>query len=126
MAPSAIFSTPVAYAAPLATSTLMEMAAQTASEYHLDLKKFDGTIQCESGWNPTVQSAYKTPSNELEDSWGLVQINLEENPTVTKQEALDPEFALQFMAKEWVDGNASHWTAYRKQASADWPDGCVP
>lgn len=68
------------------------------------------TIKCESQYS-NVQSriVYK---GVREDSWGLVQIHLPSHPMVTKQQALDPEFAVNFMAEKFSNG-WTKWSCYK-------------
>ena len=71
------------------------------SQYATGTKAYEmeRTIACESQyWN--VQS--NVISRGLrEDSWGIAQINLYWNPSVTKEQALDPEFAIKWMSERW-------------------------
>lgn len=58
------------------------------------------TLSCESRyWN--VQSGIIDRNGNREDSWGIAQINLYWNPSVTKEQALDPEFAIKWMSERW-------------------------
>ncbi len=104
----------------ISTSTLMTMAASTSESFHLNLKHFNYVIACESSWDPNIQSQAKNPDGSQENSWGIVQINLDQNPTITKAQAVDPSFALNFMASSWASGLASHWTCYRKGVRTGW------
>ena len=71
------------------------------SQYATSTKAYEmeRTIACESQyWN--VQS--KVISHGVrEDSWGLAQINLYWNPSVSREQALDPEFAIKWMSDRW-------------------------
>lgn len=46
-------------------------------------------------------------------AFGLAQINLIYHPTITKEQAQDPHFALDFLAKNISSGNGKKWTGYR-------------
>ena len=46
-------------------------------------------------------------------SWGLVQIHLPSHPEITKEMACDPDFALDFLAKQLAQGNGRLWTVWR-------------
>lgn len=59
-------------------------------------------------WNPTLQS-YVIYRGVREDSWGLSQIHIPSNPSVSRQEAQDPKFAIDFMASKLRQGRASMW-----------------
>lgn len=76
------------------------------------------TIMCESKASTTVQSMYPDPKgpNGREDSWGIAQINLPYHPDVSREEATNPDFALNFMAKHFALGKQSMWTCYKKPA----------
>ncbi len=71
-------------------------------------------INCEdSTWSTTKQSDI-VKNGERERSYGLAQINLPSNPNVTLSQAQDPDFAIQFMAKNISSGRANMWSCYRK------------
>jgi len=59
-------------------------------------------VKCESGWDITAEG-------DDGYSWGLVQIHLPSHPYITKQQALDPKFSAEFIAKEFSKGNAWKW-----------------
>ena len=63
-------------------------------------------IECESGFNPNA-------IGDNGHSFGLVQIFLEYHPTVTKEQALNPEFAINFLAEKLSQGKGNLWTCYR-------------
>jgi hypothetical protein len=73
------------------------------------------TIECESGFNPLIQSQHKDPSgpNGQEDSWGLVQINLPAHPSITREQAQNWKFSLEFMKQNFEAGNQSMWTCWK-------------
>lgn len=61
----------------------------------------------ESTWNP----------NAIGDggkSHGLVQIYLPAHPNITKEQAHDPEFAINFIIDEFKKGNEKKWTCWRE------------
>lgn len=97
-------------------ATLDPMIARYADKYGVSYSEMYKTIECESGFDPTIQSLHKDPTgpNGREDSWGLVQIHLPDHPSVTRAEATDPDFALDFMAKSFAAGHASMWSCYTK------------
>ena len=63
-------------------------------------------IKCESGFN--ISSV-----GDKGKSFGLVQIHLPSHPEVTKQQALDFNFAVEFLSKNIAEGKADMWTCYR-------------
>lgn len=89
---------------------LQKVVYQYAKEYNVDGDKMIKLIDCENRpWNPELQSGltYKEgnrwgkPAGSREESYGLAQIHLPDHKDVTKEEAQDPEFAIEFMAKNW-------------------------
>jgi hypothetical protein len=46
-------------------------------------------------------------------SFGLSQIHLPSHKDISKAQAFDPNFAVEFMAKEMSKGNSKIWTCYR-------------
>lgn len=46
-------------------------------------------------------------------AFGLAQINDIYHPNITKEQAQDPHFALDFLAKNIKEGNGKKWTGYR-------------
>lgn len=66
-------------------------------------------VQAESTGSTTIQSNYYH-KGKRENSWGLVQINLDWNPEVTKEEALDPNFSLNFLASNLKKGKCKMWS----------------
>ncbi len=75
--------------------------------------------------NPNLQSGLKynfTKASlgiyygEREYSFGLVQINLHYNPHITMAQATDPEYSIEFLAKELSLGHHSKWGAYTSGA----------
>lgn len=57
------------------------------------------TLGCESGFYNIQSNIVKNGIRE--DSWGIAQIHLPSHPNVTKEQALDPEFAIKFMSDNW-------------------------
>lgn len=70
------------------------------------------TIRCESRFK-NVQSDIVS-KDVREDSWGIVQIHLPSHQNVSKQQALDPEFAVAFISKAFEQNQMSMWSCYRK------------
>mgnify|MGYP003403430693 FL=1 len=93
-----------------ATYTL-DQISELASKY----PEYKSTILrvswCESHYKNVQSDIYYKGSRE--DSWGIAQINLYWHPEVSKAQALDPEFAIDFMAKRFKAGKASEWTCWR-------------
>lgn len=70
-----------------------------AQKYNRDPEYMKKVIECESMGSTTIQSYHIRKDGTREQSFGLSQIHLPDHPTVTKEQALDPSFAIEFMAK---------------------------
>lgn len=83
-------------------------------------------VACESGYNHMVQSHHRyTATNvpkgynvgDREQSYGLVQIHLPAHPHVSHDEAIDPEFATEFLARNLAAGRGSMWSCYPQKVA---------
>lgn len=69
--------------------------------------KVISTLRCESHFNPNAIGDNGT-------SFGLAQIHLPAHPNITKEQALDPKFAIEFITSEFQKGNQWKWSCYKK------------
>lgn len=84
----------------------------TVSEkYGVSAKLMSDIIACESQGSTTIQSYQKQPYGR-EKSFGLAQIHLPAHPNVTKEEATDPQFAIDFLGKN-LKQNPNMWSCYK-------------
>jgi hypothetical protein len=83
-----------------------------ANEYGVSSDTMKQVITCESGWNTDIQSRHTRPDGSQEQSFGLVQIFLPAHPYISYEQAVDPIFSIEFMAKSFAEGNATWWTCY--------------
>lgn len=67
----------------------------------------DSVIRCESNYNPNAVGDHGY-------SYGLVQIHLPSHLDITKAQAFDPDFAINYLASQIKQGNGKLWTCYRK------------
>lgn len=81
-----------------------------AQEYKVSSYKMKRTIWCESQYKNVQSNVIK--NGVREESYGLVQIHLPSHPHITKEQALNPEFAIKFMAREFALGNSWKWYGY--------------
>jgi len=81
-------------------------------------------VNCESGYAVDVQSKHVyTATNaprgykqgDREQSYGLVQIHVPVHD-VTIEQAIQPVFAVEFLAKHMAQGQASMWSCYNELA----------
>ena len=80
---------------------IKQEAQEQAEKYNVPFKEMWDTILCESGASTTIQSHYVRKNGTREQSFGLAQIHLPDHNDVTYEQAIDPVFALNFMAKNW-------------------------
>lgn len=86
-----------------------------AKMYGISGYQMERTIECESRFNNVQSTAYQ--NGVREDSWGLAQIHLPSWPMVTRDQAMDEHFAIEWMAKHW---NKAIWYGYSRKL-----DKCV-
>lgn len=101
--------------------TLTALATQQTEALHVNTAHFIATMDCEilkdkdRNWIASGQSQIpdKTGPNGLEDSWGPMMIHLPDHKEVTKDDAINPIFAIPWAVREFAAGNAHNWTCYR-------------
>lgn len=96
----------------------------TEAEVHADALKYHlganqehqviEVIRCETGgtFNPNIQSGYYR-NGVRENSWGLAQINLP-SWDITKEQATDPRFAIDFITMKFAAHQQSLWSCWRE------------
>jgi len=83
-----------------------ELITASAKKYSVQRQIIANVINCES----------TSKVNAVGDggrSFGLVQIFLPAHPEISKEQALDPVFAVDYLAKELSLGRGSAWTCFR-------------
>lgn len=93
-----------AQVAPYSTTTPEVAIDYWARFYNVDATQMYETIKCESAFDPKTVGPY----GEL----GVAQIYLKYHPDVTKEQAVDPDFSVRWMAKSWSQGHKSWWVCY--------------
>lgn len=86
--------------------TVPELVQHFASQYNVSAEKMLATMKCESSLNIYAEGDNHT-------SFGISQIHLPAHPEVTKEQAFNPVFASEFMAKEFARGHQRIWSCYR-------------
>lgn len=86
-----------------------------ASKYNVSEKVMRDVISCETAgtFDPSIQS-FAMKNGVREDSWGLAQIHLPDHPEVSKTQAQNPDFALNFMASYFSEGKQSQWSCWKE------------
>jgi hypothetical protein len=74
--------------------------------YDVSYDELYGTLNCESGLDPSIVGDHGT-------SYGIAQIHLPAHPDITKSEALDPQFSVNFAAHEFSKGRQAEWSCYK-------------
>lgn len=103
--------------------TIKDEVWRAAAKYNTFPDKMWKVMLCENkDLNPTLQSfhtyKYSDPTRgiiagEREKSFGLAQIHLPDHPSISYEQATNPEFAIDFMAKNFAEGNARWWSCYK-------------
>lgn len=96
------------------TTAIAVIVRDMAAKYGIDYNDFYNTLWCESHLVPQ-QSKVKDPSgpNGFEDSWGIPQIHLPDHPDVTKNQAMDIVWSIEWAAKEFKK-DPTIWSCYKK------------
>lgn len=92
---------PVVYS----TSTAQVIIEAYAVKYGVDSHSLTSTLACESGYNADAVGDKGT-------SFGVAQIHLSAHPEVSREQALDPLWSIDWAAKMFAAGRASMWTCY--------------
>ena len=92
-------------------STIPEMVSWSANKYGVDPEIITKVIQCESTSNPTAIGDHG-------HSYGISQIYLPAHPEITKDQALDPAWAIDYLAQQISIGKGNRWTCYRKLSTS--------
>lgn len=85
----------------------------TALKYHLNEQHLRAVIDCESDF---VVDAVGDGGASI----GLAQIHLPSHPEISREQAEDPAFAIDFMGKMWANGEEEAWSCYRIEKARGW------
>lgn len=87
--------------------------AHYADKYSVSELTMNKIIECESGFDPKIGGDFSTSTGDY-TSWGLVQIHLPAHKNITKNQATDVDFALNFLASHLNIGRGNLWSCYRQ------------
>lgn len=90
---------------PLKPLTVPELITHYSGVYGVSREKLYATLKCESNLYPGAIGDGGT-------SYGVAQIHLPAHPSITKAQALDPDFAVRFAAKQFSLGHQAMWSCY--------------
>ncbi len=94
--------------------SLIEEAGTRYEASETEKRQAWNIVRCENReLDPGAQSRVMH-GTKREDSWGLAQIHLPAHPEVSKEQATDPEFAIDFLVKNVSEGKAYMWTCSGK------------
>lgn len=102
---------------PPVSLSVEDLARYAAASHGADFVRMWATVRCEDPTlDPQKQSEIVDPDgpNGHENSWGLTQIDLDYNPSITKAEAVDPSFSLEMMAANFAHGRERLYHCYKK------------
>ena len=91
---------------------LIRKIQQKAKLYGVNAYQMQRTIECESRFNNIQSTAYK--NGVREDSWGIAQIHLPSHSEVSRLEAMNEEFAIEWMAQNFNNPYVT-WYAYSRK-----------
>lgn len=86
---------------------------ESANEYSVSADYMHKIIACESGYVQDIQSKHVFEDGTRERSFGLVQIFQPAHPHIDIEDSKDPEFAIDFLAKNLSHGRESMWSCSR-------------
>lgn len=93
---------PVVYS----TSTASAIIEAYAAHYGIPAAPLEETLTCESELNPNAVGDHGT-------SFGVAQIHLPAHPDITKAQALDPLFAINYAAEQFSEGREHLWSCFK-------------
>lgn len=92
---------------PLSEAEEIELLVKEyATLYNLNYSHFRATLYCESRLNPRAVG-------DGGNSYGIAQIHLPSHRDVTRENALEPDWAIRWAAQQWAKGGQGMWTCYR-------------
>lgn len=97
---------PVVYS----TTTAEDILRAYAIKYAINGDEFVATAKCESKFRANAKGDYE---DGVPTSFGVFQIHLSAHKEITKAQAMDPLFAIDWSAKEFAAGRAYEWTCWR-------------
>ena len=82
------------------------MISSSALKWNVDEERLRKTLFCESSLNPEAvgDGGY---------SFGIAQIHLPSHPEITKEQALNPEWSIDYIAEQFSKEKAKMWTCWR-------------
>ena len=107
-------------------SRVKQLINAKAKEYGVSSYVMNTVVNCESQYVTDIQSKHRYKKDrphegvvrgQREQSFGLVQIHLPAHPNVKMEQAVDPEFAIDFLAKNLAQGRGAMWSCYNSHVA---------
>lgn len=92
--------------------TMNEKIDFYGEKYKVSTSTMHKIINCESHYDTKIQSGYYA-NGVREKSFGLVQINLPSHADITYEQAIDPDFSLNFLAENLSKGKGNMWSCFK-------------
>jgi hypothetical protein len=101
--------------------TVDELITLYSTKYDVSHEKLFKTLKCENTYFDVDKQSelkyksgnrWKKPAGSREESYGLAQIHLPDHPEISYQQAIDPDFAIEFLAKNLSQGKGRMWSCY--------------
>ncbi len=86
--------------------TIQQAIVASADQYGVSASMMTAILKCESGMRPDAVGDHGT-------SFGIAQIHLSAHPDVTKEQALDPLFSIDFLAREMKANRVWQWSCHK-------------
>lgn len=92
----------------------LDLIEKAALKYGVSQNIILKTIDCETGgtFNPLIQSTWINKKGQQEESYGLAQIHMPDHPEISRLQAEDPIFSVNYMALQMSRGNYSMWSCF--------------
>lgn len=100
-----LITAPAIADAPLDASSTTALIRAAAVKYGLNYDHFYRTLRCESGLNTNAIGDHGT-------SFGVAQIHLPAHPDITRQEAMNGRWSIEWAAEQFATGGAPMWSCY--------------
>ena len=87
--------------------TIKEKILRYSLKYDVDPREIESIVKCEAGAtdvnkaSTTIRSRYLEGTPRHERSFGLAQISLRNHPETSYDQAVDPDYALNFLTSNW-------------------------
>jgi hypothetical protein len=87
---------------PRKEENVKEIVREASKRYGVNFEEIWAVVLCETAGtaSTTIQSTHMQPYGR-ERSFGIAQIHLPSHPYITHEQAIDPYFSADFLAKNW-------------------------